>query len=74
LPEATYRKLVERARKERRSLSQQAMVLLERALDASTEPRERRRLLLKELAARPLTQDPKAWPSPEQTIREDRER
>ena len=37
LPEATYRKLVERARREHRSLSQQATVLLERALDAPTE-------------------------------------
>ncbi|MGH9662093.1 MAG: FitA-like ribbon-helix-helix domain-containing protein [Bryobacteraceae bacterium] len=74
LPEAIYRRLVERARQEHRTIAQQATVLLARALDTQSTPRERRNLLLKQLRARPLVRDPARLPAPDTLVREDRQR
>jgi len=74
LPQEVYRKLAESAKREHRSLSQQATALLSRALDADIAPRERRRMLLDRLAAEPLVRDLASIPPAEALIREDRER
>jgi len=73
-PDALYRKLAEAAQREHRSLSQQATVLLARALETATDARERRRLLLKQLSEDPLLPSTGHLPPPEVLIREDRER
>jgi hypothetical protein len=74
LPEHVYRKLVETADRERRSLSQQAAVLLEDALKMPGSARERRSLLLQELRQNPLDVVAKKLVKPEKLVREDRER
>jgi len=74
LPDPVYRKLVDRARREHRSISQQATVLLAEALEASTIPKDRRRALLEELRERPLVSDIETLQPPEALVREDRER
>jgi len=74
LPEAIYRKLADRAQREHRTLSQQATVLLEKALETSPSPRERRQRLLKELRERPLIESWEGLVPPETLVREDRER
>ena len=43
LPQSTYDKLKHRAKKERRSIAQQAVILLEEALSIDENPRERRK-------------------------------
>ena len=74
LPEGIYRRLVDEAEREHRSLSQQATILLGRALNASTGRRERRQFLLRRLSERPLVRDIGSFPAPEAFIREDRDR
>ena len=49
LPASIHRQLVERARREHRSIAQQATVLLAEALLTSPPPQERRRAVLAEL-------------------------
>ncbi len=43
LPQPIYDQLKHRAEKERRSIAQQVVVLLEKALSADPDPRERRK-------------------------------
>jgi len=74
LPEAIYRKLADRAQREHRTLSQQATVLLAKALETSPSPKERRQRLLKELRERPLVESWEGVAPPETLVREDRER
>lgn len=74
LPEDLHRELAESARREGRSLTQEAVVVLRRGLEQLAEdPRERRRRLFKEWAARPIEIKGEMIP-PEVIIREDRER
>ncbi len=72
LPEHIYRRLVEEAHKERRSLAQQTVAVLARGLQVDADAKSRRRALLHALrsAARPrrLLTDPARF------IREDRRR
>lgn len=73
LPEHIYDALVQRARAERRSLSQQAVVTLARGLDLDVDFRERRREVLRRIKQR----DNSVYanlPDPVKLIREDRER
>jgi len=73
LPEHIYDALVQRARAERRSLSQQAVVTLARGLDLDVDFRERRREVLRRIKQR----DNSVYanlPDPVKMIREDRER
>jgi plasmid stability protein len=72
-PDALYRKLVDRARQEHRTIAQEATVLLSEALGVSPLPKERRRMLLQRLSERPTYLPPTA-PTPEMLIREDRDR
>jgi plasmid stability protein len=74
LPDAVYRKLRELAKKEHRTLAQQATVLLAQALEAGPSERERRLALLARLAQQPPVPGIETMPPPEALIREDRER
>ncbi len=49
LPESLYKILQERAKKERRSLSQEAIIALAKGLERDENPVERRRKLLQEI-------------------------
>jgi hypothetical protein len=70
VPESLYRKLTEQAKRERRSLSQQVIVTLERGADATSESKLRRQ----EALARIRERGPIAIPDPVALIREDRNR
>ena len=74
LPDPIYRKLSDRARHEHRNLSQQVTAMLAEALGAASDPRERRRNLMKRLREQPLASNLEAMEPPEKLIREDRER
>ncbi len=74
LPPEIYHRLAEAARREHRSLAQQAVVLLARALGVDPAPRERRRALVEAIAATaPRVRFP-SGATPEELIRQDRER
>lgn len=74
LPERLYRKLVAEARREHRSLAQQAVVALERGLGSAAEPKERRRAVLRRIAERPAVEAGDELRDPAELVREDRER
>lgn len=74
LPEPIHRRLVERARRERRTLSQEATMLLAKALDISTARAEQRRELLASFARDPLVKKKQRLSEPAALIREDRTR
>ncbi|MFP4067907.1 MAG: FitA-like ribbon-helix-helix domain-containing protein [Spirochaetaceae bacterium] len=70
-PDDVYTKLRALAEIENRSLSQEAIVLLKRAVELEGSNRERRRRIVRALKEnRPL----RAAPEPEELIREDRNR
>jgi hypothetical protein len=73
VPEHLYRLLAEQAEKERRSLAQQAVVALARALHGEVDARARRQALLEALQSAPPAQTD-ALSSPAKLIREDRRR
>jgi plasmid stability protein len=73
LPDPLHQILQLRARRYRRSLSQQALSDLQQACGG--DPRERRRQALIELAALAQEEGTQSFdPSPEELIRQDRER
>lgn len=74
LPENIYQLLQETAKKEHRSLAQEAVVTLARGLQASLSNKDRRKKLLKTIAGQPCLLDTDASPDPVLLIREDRER
>lgn len=70
-PDDIYTKLRALAETENRSLSQEAIVLLKRAVELEGSSRERRRRIVRALKEnRPL----RAAPEPEDLVREDRDR
>jgi len=73
LPEDVYYRLQRKAQQEHRSIAQETVVLLRRALDASEIHRSRRSEALKRIARRRTPQVP-GFPSSEDVIREDRDR
>jgi hypothetical protein len=73
LPVDLHRLLIERARRERRTIAQQATVLLAEAL-AVSPPQERRRAVLAELARGRKHFDFTRITPPEELIRADRNR
>lgn len=73
LPEDLHRELVEKAKREGRSLTQEAIVLLRRGLEQQEDARERRRRLFEEWSSRPIEIKGEMIP-PEVFIREDRNR
>jgi len=74
LPENLYRLLKERAKKERRSLAQEAVIALARGLEREGDPLDRRRKLLKEIEENQIDEKVKFQLDPVALIREDRER
>jgi plasmid stability protein len=74
LPQEVYHKLVDRAKRERRTISQQATVILKEALDVATPPKERRAQMLRGLAETAPGKKTLRVTPPEKLIREDRDR
>ena len=70
-PEDIYTKLRALAEAENRSLSQEAIVLLKRAVELEGSNRERRRRIVTALKKNPPL---RAAPEPEDLVREDRDR
>lgn len=73
LPEHLYRRLVDEAAKERRSISQQAVATLAKGLDANVDNVQRRKAALLQ-AAKIDSRATRNLPDPARLIREDRER
>lgn len=73
VPEHIYRRLVDDAQKERRSVAQQAVTVLAKGLAVDVDPRARLRSAL-DRAARIDRNLTKHLPDPVRLIREDRER
>jgi hypothetical protein len=74
LPPSIHRLLVDRARRERRTIAQQATVLLSEALAVSPPPQEHRRAVLAELARSRKRFDFTRVTPPVELIRADRNR
>ena len=74
LPEQIYRKLQNNAKKDHRSLSQQAIVTLEKGLGIDDNPRERRRVLVSQILSREFDFNMDRLEDPVGIIRKDRER
>lgn len=74
LPEHIYNEIKELAEKERRSITQQTIVLLEKALEIERENKKRRKKLLDQIVEENEEGDIDNIPDPVPLIREDRER
>jgi len=74
LPEIIYQKLVRQAKKEHRSLSQQTITELSKALDLSLSNKQRRKNILDKIHDWQKSQDLKTLKDPVKMIREDRNR
>lgn len=74
MPPEVYEKLAETAEREHRSLAQQAVVLLSRALGLGQSPKQRRGRVLDKMAKAAVQLDFPPGATPEDLIREDRER
>jgi plasmid stability protein len=74
LPEHLYKKIKMQAKKERRSLAQQAIFLLEKGLKSIEAPKSRRKQVLKKITDSKFINPHQKITSPEKLIREDRER
>ncbi len=74
LPEQIYLKLQEEAKKENRSLAQQAVATLAKGLNIVTNPKNRREILLKKIKEMPIVSNESTLPDPVKLIREDRNR
>lgn len=74
LPDNIYYLLQENAKKNRRSLSGEAIVTLAKGLNTPLSPKERRTQLLEQISDNPCVNDKTAGIDPADLIREDRER
>jgi len=74
LPEVIYQRLVRQAKKEHRSLSQQAITEMAKALDLSLSNKQRRKNILDEIHNWQNSKDLKMLKDPVKLIREDRKR
>jgi plasmid stability protein len=74
LPDHLYRKLVEKAAAEHRSIAQETVVLLEKALEMETKKKTARRMLIEKILRTPPPSDPQKIPAPVDLLREDRRR
>jgi plasmid stability protein len=74
LPEHVYRKLIEKAALEHRSIAQETIVLLEKALGMEIEKKSRRKQLLEKILRTPPIIDPQKIPDPVELVRQDRSR
>jgi len=73
LPEQIYRKLQNNAKKDHRSLSQQAIVTLKKGLGIGDNPKERRRVLISQILSREFDFNMDKLEDPVGIIRKDRE-
>jgi plasmid stability protein len=73
LPDDVYYRLTELAKMDNRSLAQETVVVLRRGLGENEDPRRRRRTILSTLPDIRLRED-RPVPSPQELIREDRDR
>ena len=73
IPDHVYRLLAERAKRERRSLAQEAVVTLARGLQVEVDAKARRRALLAMIRSSPFA-DGERFSDPVGLIREDRQR
>ncbi len=74
LPENIYNLLQKKARKEHRSLSQEAVMTLAKGLQTSLSHKERRKKLIEEIVTHPAFGEDDALPDPVELLREDRNR
>jgi len=74
LPDHLYRKLVEKASADHRSIAQETVVLLEKALEMETNKKTARRMLIERILRTPPPADPHKIPDPVDMLREDRGR
>ena len=74
VPDAVYQKLTEQARKEHRSISQQALVELAKAMDMSLHNKDRRSRVIEAIHQLHQNLPFKARKSPANWVREDRRR
>ena len=74
LPEQIYRKLQINAKKDHRSLSQQAVVTLKKGLGIDESSKDRRRRLIDKILSRRVLIDIEKLDDPVNLIREDRDR
>ena len=74
MPERVYRRLASEAKRQHRSLAQQAIVSLEVGLELQPDPVARRRRVLQEVMDDPALGNSAQLPTPAQLIREDRDR
>jgi len=73
LPEHIYRRLLDLAEKERRSLAQQTVAVLAKGLEVEIDPKARRRRILEEAKRLDLGRG-RSLPDFVKLIREDRDR
>ena len=73
IPEDLYRKLADVAQQDNRSIAQETIVLLKKALQFKESRQSRRKRVLNEISDNPLD-GADAFPDPADLIREDRER
>jgi hypothetical protein len=73
VPEHIYRRIVEAAERERRSVAQQVVALLALGLKTDVDPKTRRRKLLDNALEQPADRTNKLS-APERLVREDRRR
>ncbi|RJX25595.1 MAG: hypothetical protein C4554_07005 [Dethiobacter sp.] len=74
LPEHIYRKIVELAEAERRSIAQETIILLEKALQIKAQDKKRRKQLLTHIMQEDRPSNKTNIPDPVPLIREDRQR
>ncbi len=73
LPDHIYRKIVERARAKRSSITNETIYLLQRSLEMDESKREQRLALIKAMEKNPVA-NANDLPDPVGLIREDRDR
>jgi plasmid stability protein len=73
MPEDLYEKLSQVAKADNRSIAQETIVLLRKALNLTEERISRRKQLLEEIRRNPLSNS-ESFPDPAELIREDRDR
>ncbi|MFW6022657.1 MAG: hypothetical protein ACOCQW_03985 [Halanaerobiaceae bacterium] len=74
LPEHIYQKIVQLADAERRSITQETIVLLEKALEIEKQNKERRKVLFNNILEKTNNNKTQNVLNPVSLVREDRER
>ncbi|MDI3481654.1 MAG: hypothetical protein PWQ97_1309 [Tepidanaerobacteraceae bacterium] len=74
LPDYIYQQIIQLAEAERRSIAQETVVLLEKALQLEKRNKKRRRLLFSHIIQETKNENDKNNLDPVKLIREDRER